>query len=125
MAAFVCCIKQDSIAGSCINGCVIGVVLFFIFLSSFFLFGWFIAVRKDFFFFCFKLFLWIILKGNVWVFGAKTTVTFDNEQSPNYCHKTLYEFAFWIIIITYILMVVSCCLSCCRACFQSVTSLKA
>ncbi|CAF1026292.1 unnamed protein product [Adineta ricciae] len=104
--AFVCCIKQDSIAGSCISGCVIGAVVFFIFIMSFFLFGWFIA-------------------GNVWVFGAKTTVNFEKENSPYYCHKTLYEFAFWIIIVTYILMVVSCCVSCCRACFQSLTTLKA
>ncbi|CAF0807845.1 unnamed protein product [Adineta steineri] len=106
VVAFICCIKQDSIAGSCFNGCVIGIVLFIIFLMSFFLFAWFIA-------------------GNVWVFGAKDKVTYDNVQSPNYCHQTLYQFAFWIIIITYILMIVSCCASCCRACFQSVTTLKA
>ena len=52
-------------------------------------------------------------------------VDFDNQLSENYCHMTLYKFAFWIIIITYIMMAVSCCLSCCRACFKGVSSLKA
>jgi len=105
VVSFICCIKQNSIAGSCINGCIIGVILFIIFLTSFFLFAWFIV-------------------GNVWVFGAKNKVSF-NENSSDYCHPILYQFAFWIIIVTYIMIVVSCCLSCCRACYQSITTIKA
>ncbi|CAF3337310.1 unnamed protein product [Rotaria socialis] len=101
-----CCIKQDSIAGSCISGCVIGLIVLTILLMCVFLFAWFIA-------------------GNVWVFGAQNKIDFDNERSPNYCHSILYNFAFWIIILTYIMTVVTCCLSCCRACFGSISTLKA
>jgi len=59
------------------------------------------------------------------VFGAKNRVNMNDTRSADYCHPTLYQFAFWILIITYILMVVSCCISCFRACFKSVSTLKA
>ena len=121
-----CCIKQDSIAGTWINGCVIGILLFTIALMSLFLFAWFIVVsiKKIVFIFLFNLFF-VFLKGNVWVFGANNRVQHDNPQLNTYCQMTLYRFAFWIIIITYIMMAVSCCLSCCRACFKGISSLKA
>ncbi|CAF0806959.1 unnamed protein product [Rotaria sp. Silwood1] len=106
IASFICCVKQDSIAGSCLSTCIIGIIIVIIFLMIIFLFAWFIA-------------------GNVWVFGARNIVDFDNEKSLNYCHSTLYNFAFWIIIVTYILTVVGCCVACCRACCKSLTTLKA
>jgi hypothetical protein len=45
-ASFICCIKQDSIAGSFVAGCLIGITLFIVLLMSLFLFPWFIVVRK-------------------------------------------------------------------------------
>ncbi|CAF0860614.1 unnamed protein product [Rotaria sordida] len=106
VGSFVCCVKQDTIAGSCITTCIIAMLIIIIFLMSLFLFVWFIV-------------------GNVWIFGAQNIVDFRNEQSSNYCHSTLYNFAFWILIITYIMTVVCCCLSCCCACSKSVATLKA
>ncbi|CAF2315735.1 unnamed protein product [Rotaria sp. Silwood2] len=106
IVSFICCNKQDTIAGSCLGTCVIAILIVIICLMTFFLFAWFIA-------------------GNVWVFGARNIVDFDDKKSINYCHSTLYNFAFWIVIITYIMTVVGCCVSCCRACSKSLATLKA
>jgi len=59
---------------------------------------------------CF-LFAWFIC-GNVWIYHNYQPV-YDNTASPEYCHKTLYLFAFWITTATYILIGTMCFCVCC------------
>ncbi|KAL5012214.1 hypothetical protein ScPMuIL_010765 [Solemya velum] len=54
---------------------------------------------------------WFIA-GNVWIYGVHKQWTADST-SPNYCHPTLYYFAFWITTTMYIIMAASCCCICC------------
>jgi type IV secretory pathway VirB6-like protein len=60
------------------------VVLILLFLFSI---GWFIA-------------------GCIWVFRAWNKVQYKNPKRSDYCHSTLYRFAFWVLILTicYILL---------------------
>lgn len=59
---------------------------------------------------CF-LFVWFIC-GNVWIYKIYKP-DLDDVDSSDYCHKTLYLFAFWITTSTYILVGVMCCCVCC------------
>ena len=59
---------------------------------------------------CF-LFVWFIC-GNVWIYRNYEPDYVDSYKS-DYCHKTLYQFAFWITTSTYILVGVMCCCVCC------------
>jgi hypothetical protein len=58
--------------------------------------------------------IWFII-GNVWVFSKNSTVQYADSTLGTYCNQTLYMYAFWSIIATYILMVVSCCCSLCSS----------
>ena len=58
----------------------------------------------------------------MWVFSAKKDVVYDNPLSPNYCHRTLYDFAFTILILTYVMTGISCLCSCVRSCFRAFKS---
>ncbi|CAF4230644.1 unnamed protein product, partial [Adineta steineri] len=86
--AYILWIKQfaldsgicDVCAASIISGCIIGSICLVLLLMSFFLFFWFIV-------------------GNVWVFSVHSKVDLDNQLSINYCQRTLYQFAFTIIIM--------------------------
>jgi hypothetical protein len=55
--------------------------------------------------------VWFII-GNVWVFSNANTVQYTNASSDTYCDRTLYLFAFWSIIATYISGVLTCFCSC-------------
>lgn len=58
---------------------------------------------------CFLL-AWFIA-GNVWIYSNyKPSYV---EGAANYCHKTLYLFAFWLTNTTYILIGVTCLCLCC------------
>lgn len=59
---------------------------------------------------CF-LFAWFIA-GNVWVYRTYNNFSTD-PTAANYCHPTLYYFAFWIITATYIVCGLMCCCICC------------
>jgi len=59
---------------------------------------------------CF-LFVWFIC-GNVWIY-ENYKPNYDDLNSTEYCHQTLYQFAFWITTSTYILVGVLCCCVCC------------
>ncbi|KAJ7363288.1 hypothetical protein OS493_011571 [Desmophyllum pertusum] len=48
---------------------------------------------------CF-LFIWFIC-GNVWIYQNYQPI-YDDPSSSDYCHKTLYLFAFWVTTCTYI-----------------------
>lgn len=68
------------------------------------------------------LFIWFFF-GNAWVFGARYRVRTDRPSDRNnYCHPTLYWFAFYVLIFTYIYALFTCCLKfclnffCCGAC---------
>ncbi|UJR23363.1 hypothetical protein I4U23_026373 [Adineta vaga] len=103
--SFLLLIKKSNTASAIAVGCTVGCVLIFLVLMSFFLFAWFIV-------------------GNVWIFGVHKRVDLDNELSTNYCQRTLYQFAFTMLIISYVMCVLSCCCSCCRSIFQAKTALK-
>lgn len=53
----------------------------------------------------FHLFLtiWFIV-GCVWVYGAHSEVEFKDPEKPEYCHKTLYYFSFWILNLSFIFL---------------------
>ena len=56
---------------------------------------------------------WVIV-GCVWTFSVKNRVQFDNVENVNYCHPTLYQYAFvWCILwLIYIFMAIVICLPC-------------
>ncbi|XP_060085095.1 transmembrane protein 272-like [Ylistrum balloti] len=58
------------------------------------------------------LLVWFIL-GNRWVYGAHFT---SNPVSTNFCHSTVYYFAYWSINSFYILCATACLLLCVMAC---------
>ncbi|XP_063054123.1 transmembrane protein 272-like [Engraulis encrasicolus] len=60
------------------------------------------------------LFCWFIA-GNVWIY-ANYGPNYDNPAAADYCHKTLYLFAFWVTTLFYIMFGVSFCSACCRGC---------
>ena len=47
------------------------------------------------------LFAWFIC-GNVWIY-TNYEPNYTNPESPDYCHKTLYLFAFWVTNSYYII----------------------
>lgn len=59
---------------------------------------------------CF-LFVWFIC-GNVWIY-QNYHPNYTDTDNPNYCHKTLYLFAFWVTTSMYIVVGVLCCCVCC------------
>lgn len=66
------------------------------------------------------LFIWFIA-GNFWVYSKyKPNFVPPKHQPLNYCHPTLYLFAFWVITTTYIIMGIIlfciCCLGLCASC---------
>ena len=68
------------------------------------------------------LFIWFFF-GNAWVFSVRYRVRTDKPfDVNNYCHPTLYSFAFYVLIFTYIYAAFTCCLKfclnffCCGAC---------
>lgn len=48
------------------------------------------------------LFVWFIA-GCVWVYGNYEP-HYDNPQRPDYCHKTVYLFTFWMFNISFIIL---------------------
>ncbi|KAG8181408.1 hypothetical protein JTE90_023571 [Oedothorax gibbosus] len=60
------------------------------------------------------LFVWFIL-GCVWVYSVKH-VEFYVTTDPDYCHKTCYNFAFWLLNVTFILLGALLGLACCAGC---------
>ncbi|XP_063059418.1 transmembrane protein 272-like [Engraulis encrasicolus] len=63
------------------------------------------------------LFCWFIA-GNVWIY-SKYQPNYVNPDASDYCHKTLYLFAFWVTSLVYILIggffVLGCCAMICLA----------
>ncbi|XP_006820533.1 transmembrane protein 272-like [Saccoglossus kowalevskii] len=64
---------------------------------------------------CITLFLcaWFIA-GNAWVYGAREP-SYDHPTSDDYCNKTLYMFAYWVLIGSYVVTGLCGCFSavCC------------
>jgi len=56
------------------------------------------------------IFVWFIA-GCVWVFGAWSEVQYKHPNQPGYCHRTLYRFAFWLLIISILYSLFTCCRS--------------
>jgi hypothetical protein len=67
------------------------------------------------------LFIWFIF-GNIWVFNARYRVQTDKPNDTNYCNATLYWFAFYVLIFTYVYAIFTYCIKfcvnffCCGAC---------
>jgi len=57
------------------------------------------------------LIIWFIL-GCVWIYGVHE-VEFRDRHKDEYCHKTLYYFAFWIMNLSFILLAIVIVLSIC------------
>jgi amino acid transporter len=68
-----------------------GIPIIIVFINLF-TFGWFIA-------------------GCVWIFGAYSDVQYKHPQSSNYCRATLYRFAFWLLVLSIIFHIITCCSS--------------
>jgi succinate dehydrogenase hydrophobic anchor subunit len=64
-----------------------------VFLLNIFIFAWFIA-------------------GCVWVFGAWNKVQYKRPNRTNYCSSTLYRFAFWLLLLSILYHLFTCCRSC-------------
>jgi len=45
--------------------------------------------------------VWFIA-GCVWLFRVWSKVQYENPNEPDYCHRTLYRFTFWILLISVI-----------------------
>jgi len=59
------------------------------------------------------LFIWFLF-GNVWVFTVRYRVRTDKSNDlNNYCDPTLYSFAFYVIIFTYVYAIFTCCIKFC------------
>ena len=67
----------------------------------------------DYFINCFLL-AWFIA-GNVWVYRTASNWSSD-PTAGNYCHPTVFYFAFWVITSTYIIVGVVCLLVCVIGC---------
>ncbi len=68
------------------------------------------------------LFIWFFI-GNGWVFGVRYRVQTDRPNDiNNYCNPTLYWFAFYVLIFTYVYAIFTFCFKfffnfcCCGAC---------
>jgi len=58
------------------------------------------------------LFKLLLLKGNIWVYQIHNDVNFDDNQNPFYCDKVCYNFAFWSITCTWIVIIlISICVT--------------
>ena len=58
----------------------------------------------------FFLIIWFIC-GNVWVYHNYIP-NYHDMNSPQYCHNTLYLFAFWLNTSVYIFIGTCCCCFC-------------
>jgi len=68
------------------------------------------------------LFTWFVA-GNIWVYSkCKPNFTPPIHQPLNYCNKTVYMFAFWVITASYILLGLICFCTCCLAMCASCTA---
>lgn len=57
------------------------------------------------------LFIWFIL-GCYWVFRSRNIIQHTDHTKDNYCHATLYKFAFWLLIISIFFKLFACFQSC-------------
>jgi hypothetical protein len=54
---------------------------------------------------------WFIA-GCVWVFRVWNEVQYERPGQTNYCKSTLYRFAFWLLLLSIIYHLITCCQSC-------------
>ncbi|CAF1295572.1 unnamed protein product [Didymodactylos carnosus] len=79
--------------------CLLVLMVPLIVLSTPFLFGWFLA-------------------GNFWIFSVRHTVQYSKHDTSTWCHPTLYQVAYWSIIIAYILFFINCIGGCAYKAYQ-------
>ncbi|XP_050417593.2 transmembrane protein 272 [Patella vulgata] len=63
---------------------------------------------------CFLL-AWFIA-GNVWIYQIYGHIDYTDPTSNDYCHHTVYTFAFWITTSVYIVIGSMCFCICCGSC---------
>lgn len=84
--------EKSNVGGFVVATCgLCGISVVVIFLTIFLL-GWFIA-------------------GCVWVFGAWNRVQYDDPDGTNYCHPTVYRVTFWLLLLSLIYQLYTCCRS--------------
>lgn len=114
-----CLFKNQSNSPSFAVICIVGLIIIVTLVLSTFLSVWFILVSEDNLFLLSFFYSHSEWKGNVWIFQVKSTVNLNDSTSANYCHPTLYNFAFWILISSYIvafvLPYIACCIGFCCA----------
>lgn len=64
------------------------------------------------------IFGWLIA-GCVWIFGVWGKVQYNNPDQSNYCASTLYRFAFWLLLLSVLYHLFTCCSTCTQLCPQS------
>jgi hypothetical protein len=60
------------------------------------------------------------MKGNVWVFSKYNQVDFYDLKSSNYCDREVYLFAFWTMIVAYIMLGLALILGICGLCIALI-----
>nr|XP_054755452.1 transmembrane protein 272-like [Lytechinus pictus] len=55
------------------------------------------------------------IAGSVWIYQIYRPNTIDSS-SYDYCHPTVYNFAFWVTTAYYIFVAFLCCCACCICC---------
>ena len=69
------------------------------------------------------LFTWFVA-GNIWVYSKyKPNFVPPVDQPLNYCNKTVYLFAFWVITSSYVILGMICTCTCLLAACASCTAL--
>jgi len=58
------------------------------------------------------LFIWFIC-GNVWIYRTYGNFSTEDADAADYCHPTLYWYAFWLTTAMYIMMGAACVCACC------------
>ena len=60
----------------------------------------------------------------MWIYGSYSDWDSKNTDSNDYCHPTLYMFAFWLTTSTYIIMLLSCMCCACVGCVVGLSGAR-
>lgn len=52
----------------------------------------------------------------------KANPTHDNPEAESHCNWTLYNFAYWMLVLPFLMLATSCCCACCVACVGGVAA---
>ncbi|CAF2359645.1 unnamed protein product [Rotaria sp. Silwood2] len=52
------------------------------------------------------------ITGCIWIFRAWNKIQYENADRSDYCHPTLYRFAYWLFFLSIIYILIFCCRTC-------------